>query len=130
MNENKGTTVTDNFEATRLCKELDIKVKGNFILNLPGANRETMYECLNFAIGQNLDFAMFYALTAYPETKLWKNPGKYGMRITDYGYTTHQCSDNNNVEMFSMSNEEFKPILIDIRNSWKKFKGTEVPWES
>jgi len=127
---NKGNTVEDNINATRMCKELGLMVKGNFILNLPSATKKTMYECLDFAMKENLDFAMFYSLIAYPKTRLWDNPEKYGLRITDYNYRVHQCSNKTNVEMINMPNATFKNIANDIKNKWKKFKGTGVPWES
>ncbi|HEC65031.1 MAG TPA: radical SAM protein [bacterium] len=126
----KGSTVGDNIEAARMCKDLGLKVKGNFILNLPGATKETMYQCLDFAKSQNMDLAMFYSLIAYPGTKLWDNPDKYGMRITDYDYGVHQCSDCTNIEMVDIPTARFKGIANDIRNKWKEFKGSGVPWES
>jgi len=127
---NKGNTVENNIEATRLCKELGLKVKGNFIMNLPGATRDTMYDCLKFSMLYDLDFAMFYSLIAYPGTKLWNNPEKYGLRIIPKEYGLHQCSKFTNVEMIDMPQLKFEGIIDDIRNTWKKFKGTEVPWES
>jgi anaerobic magnesium-protoporphyrin IX monomethyl ester cyclase len=124
----KNNTMENNTHAVQLARSRGLKIRGSFILNLPGATATSMYECVNFAIDNKLDFADFYSLIAYPGTPIWNYPERYNGKILDKNYTFFQTAGKTNVE-FEMPLDKFYLIAEDIRNRWKKFKGTDCPWE-
>jgi len=128
-NIQKNNTRENNIKAVRLAKQYDIGIRGSFVLNLPGATKETMYDCLHFAIEENLDFADFYTLVAYPGTPVWKNPDKFGVKLISKDYNIYQTSGKTNVKIKGFSNIEIERIAKDINTKWRKFKGTNTPWE-
>ena len=124
----KHNTAENNREAVRLAKQLGLYVRTSMVMNLPGATKETMNECLSFAMKENVDYADFYSLIAYPGTQLWNNPEKYGMKIRNKDYSFYQTCGETNVEMENMSHEDFQETVADIRQKWRGFKKTKTPW--
>jgi radical SAM superfamily enzyme YgiQ (UPF0313 family) len=125
----KNNTSENNRNAVHMAKEAGLKVRGSFILNLPKSNISTMYDCLGFATNSRLDYADFYSLIAYPGTPIWNFPERYGGRIIDRSYNFFQTAGKTNVE-FGMSADEVYDVATDIRSKWRKFKGTDCPWEA
>jgi anaerobic magnesium-protoporphyrin IX monomethyl ester cyclase len=76
----KFTTVEQNVEAVRLCQEVGISVRANFIVGTPFDTLETMETDLREAIRLNVDFAHFHKFTPYPGSELYRV-------LTDEGYT-------------------------------------------
>ncbi len=64
-----------------MCHKAGIKVKGFFIIGLPGETWETALDTIEFAKSLNLEYADAYILTPYPSTPLWEDPEKYGIQI-------------------------------------------------
>ena len=126
-NIQKDNTVENNIKAVKVAKKYNVGVRGSFIINLPGATIETMYGCLDFAKKENLDFADFYSLVAYPGTPLWENPEKFGVEIISKDYVIHQTSGKSNVRIENF--DSVVAIVKDINNKWRDFKGTKTPWE-
>jgi hypothetical protein len=77
---------------------------------------------------ENIDYADFYSLTAYPGTPIWNNPNRFDVRITDRSYNFNQLSSKSNVELPNMSMPKLEYIVKDIRTKWKEFKKTKTPW--
>ncbi len=77
----KGTGLERTRQTVKWCKELGIKVKGFFIIGLPGETRETAEQTINFAKELQLDYCDFYPLTPFPATPLWENPQNFGIEI-------------------------------------------------
>jgi len=125
----KSNTAEHNLNTIRMAKKHDVSVRGSFILNLPKATKETMYQCLETAIKEDIDFADFYSLIAYPGTDLWNNPDRYGIEVINREYGIHQTSRKTNVDNKMLSLDDYYFILNDIHNKWWDFKGTKVPWE-
>jgi len=75
----KFTTVQQNVEAVRLCQEVGISVRANFIVGLPFDTLETMETDLREAIRLNVDFAHFNKFTPYPGSELYQT-------LTNQGY--------------------------------------------
>lgn len=126
----KHNTVEQSTYAIKLAHKLGLAIRGSFIMNLPGATIETMYKTLQFAMDNKLEFADFYPLIAYPGTQLWDNPEKYGMKIRDRNFSFYQSSGISNVEIKNMPYEVMSQTITNIRDKWKQFKGSEVPWET
>lgn len=91
-NSGKMMTTTDNFKAVKLASKYGIKTKGFFIFGLPGETETTAKQTLDFSLflkQEGLTKADFYFLTPFPGTNIWKNPGMYGIEITDRDYTKY-----------------------------------------
>ena len=126
---NKRCDVETHKRGVKVAKDLDIKILGSFILNLPGATEKTMYNCLDFAVEQDLDFARFFGLQAYPGTPLWRYPEKFGYTIISRDIRSPLSSGGTtNVESEDMPKEETERITSDIRMKWNKHKNTTTPW--
>ncbi|MBS3134096.1 radical SAM protein [Candidatus Woesearchaeota archaeon] len=68
-------------KGVEMCHKAGIKVKGFFIIGLPGETWETAIDTIEFARSLNLEYADAYILTPFPATPLWENPEKYGIQI-------------------------------------------------
>ncbi|MAG47669.1 hypothetical protein CL617_03610 [archaeon] len=77
----KYMTVDIQRKGVEMCHKAGIKVKGFFIIGLPGETWETAIDTINFARSLNLEYADAYILTPYPSTPLWEDPEKYGIQI-------------------------------------------------
>jgi anaerobic magnesium-protoporphyrin IX monomethyl ester cyclase len=75
----KFTTVEQNVEAVKLCHEVGISVRGNYIVGSPFDTMETMETDLREAIKLNMEFAHFNKFTPYPGSELY-------LMLTDQGY--------------------------------------------
>jgi anaerobic magnesium-protoporphyrin IX monomethyl ester cyclase len=76
---NKVTTVEQNLRAVKLCHEVGISVRANFIVGTPSDTLEAMEKSLTEAIKLNMDFAHFHKFTPYPGSELYKT-------LTSQGY--------------------------------------------
>ena len=80
-NIQKGATVEDARKAVRMVHEAGMKVKGFFIIGLPGETEETANKTIEFAKELNVDYCDFYPYTPYPSTPIWDNPEKYNLEV-------------------------------------------------
>ena len=125
----KGTNVKTHLKAIDIAKNVGLKIRGSFIINPPGATKETVLKTLEIAKEKNLDFADFYALTAYPGTAIWKNPEKFDCKVDrKYGYS--QLSLISNVDNGNFDMKELPKFIESVRNDWAKFKGLKCAWEA
>ncbi len=126
---NKRETVETHLKAIRNAHKVGLKVRGSFIVNPPGATRETVLKTLEMAKQENLEFADWYALTAYPGTELWINPQKYGCKVNrTYGF--NQMGEVSNVDNGNFDADLLPVFIKEIRKDWSKFKGLECAWEA
>lgn len=58
--------------------EFKIKVRGYFMLGLPGETKESIEDTINFAKSLKLNTAEFTICTPFPNTPLYNNISKYG----------------------------------------------------
>jgi len=121
---NKGETMQDHFNAIKVCKQLGIKIRGSFIVNLPGATEQTIKRTLEMAKELDLDYADFYPLVAYPGTPIYENPEKFGVKILDIN--THQTSTKSNVDTGLKKVED---LIKFCRKEWQEHKNSLCPWE-
>ena len=91
MNINKGTTPAENAEAIRLFHSHGVRVKGAFILGLPGESEETIRETEKFIDDCPCDDYDFSILVPLPGSKIYKNPGVYDISFNrDNIYTPYK----------------------------------------
>lgn len=86
---NKGITLDQIRTVNRWCKELDIEVRGSFMVALPGETPELFRKTINFAKELNPDYVLFCITTPYPKTKLFEEAHKYGS--LDLNFSKYSC---------------------------------------
>ncbi len=80
-NIRKGASLERTRQAVQWCHGLGIKVKGFFIIGLPGETRETAQQTIEFAKSLKIEYCDFYPLTPFPATPIWENPQNFGMEV-------------------------------------------------
>jgi len=125
----KGEKVETHLEAIRMAKEIGLKVRGSFIVNGPGATRETVEKTFQYAVSEGLDYVDWYCLIAYPGTPLWNNPEKFDATV-DKSYGFYQTQNKTNVNFPTMDKEETSELVKDFKERWAEHKGMLCPWES
>lgn len=70
----KGTDKTRAKQTVEDCHNVGIKVKGFWIMGLPGETRQTMQDTIDFAKELECEYNDVYPLVPYPSSQLWKNP--------------------------------------------------------
>ncbi len=69
----KNETIQQIDEAINTLHSVGITTRGNFIFGLPGENKSTIEETINFALKSKLDRAFFSILDIIPGCALWQN---------------------------------------------------------
>jgi len=124
----KDNSVENHIKAIKCAHDNGVKVRGSFIVNLPGATKKTAYKTLEMAEELELEFADFYTLTAYPGTPVWNNPEHYGVKVNkDFKY--YQLGYDTNVWTRGFG-WKVEPVIKDIRRRWAEFRGIKCPWEN
>jgi len=122
---NKKTTVEKNREAIEILGKYKIPVKGFFIIGLPGETEETARKTIEFAEemrSRGLVSADFYALTPFPGSAIWENPGKYGIRILSKDFDTFLQKGEPVIETEHLSRERIKNLVYEARARWQKLE--------
>ena len=88
----KGVTTNLLRKAITLTSKSGIKVRGFFMIGLPGETEKTMQDTIDFAKSLPLDTASFYITTPYPNTEIWKEFG-----ITDTDWSKFRQNDPENI---------------------------------
>jgi radical SAM superfamily enzyme YgiQ (UPF0313 family) len=122
---NKQMTTQQNYDAIKLAKERGIKVKGFFILGLPGESEDTAKQTIEFShrlreIG--LTEADFYFMTPFPGTPIWEKPDAYGIRINDFDYTTYLEAGKGAhcvIDTEYLRAPRIDELVVEARKSWK-----------
>lgn len=80
---NKGETTADIKKAIKIIKSFGIRVKGFFIVGLPGESRETLAETRAFLRDVQLDDFDFTIFRPYPGSPIYNNKEKYDIEWDD-----------------------------------------------
>jgi len=81
----KGTTVAQNLEAARICREHDIKIWANYMLGLPTETREEVMDTVRLMKEIDPDYYSPAFFTPHPGTDLYNYTIQHDLsRITDY----------------------------------------------
>lgn len=76
-NINKGETISDIKRAILILKDNNIRIKGFFIVGLPGESTKTIAETDNFLQEAKLDDVDFTIFQPYPNSDIYNNKEKY-----------------------------------------------------
>lgn len=117
---NKGETVKKNMDAIKLCHSVGIRVKGFFIIGLPGENSESIRETISFLEEACLDDLDVTVYTPYPGSLIYKNKTNFDIDFTDdYEHAWFKGRPGNYVT--KVSTQAFKSDdIIKLRNSIEK----------
>ena len=80
----KKTTVEANLEVARKVHEAGLRLRGCFIIGVPGETRDDIAKTERFIQDARIDFASIHFLTPYPGTALWE---QFEDRIRHHGAT-------------------------------------------
>ena len=75
---NKKITLNNVRKTVTLINRIGIKVRGYFMLGLPGETKETIEDTINFALSIPLNTAEFTICTPFPNTYLYNHVSEYG----------------------------------------------------
>lgn len=79
----KGETVKKNMQAIKLCHELGIRVKGFFIVGLPGEDKRSIMETMAFLEEACLDDLDATLYVPYPGSYVHKNKDEFDISFKD-----------------------------------------------
>jgi radical SAM superfamily enzyme YgiQ (UPF0313 family) len=81
---NKKVTVSQMYEAIKIVKKHDLKIRGQLIVGLPGETEQTVEETANFIRNaREVDAFGIHLFQPFPGCDVWNNPLKYNYEI-DY----------------------------------------------
>ncbi len=85
----KFTTVEQNIQAVKLCHEIGLSVRANYIVGTPFDTIKSMEKDLQGAIALNTDFAHFNKFDPYPGSELYKILVGKGYKFDFINWETH-----------------------------------------
>ena len=116
-NIKKGATVERARQFTKDCHKLGLTIHGDFILGLPGENRETIRRTIDFAKELDVETIQVSVAHAYPGTELFEYAVKNGFmsnhKMVDEG--GHQLA---HIEYPGLSSEE---ILDSVHRFYDEY---------
>ena len=116
----KGTTKTMQMKFMAETRKAGLLVNGCFILGLPGENKETIQDTVEFAKELNPDTAQFYPIMVYPglEAYEWAKDNNY-LTTEDYSkWIGEKGMHNTTVSRPGLTDKE---LLILCDNARKEF---------
>lgn len=128
---NKGMTVQQNVDAVKWAKEAGMKVKGFFIIGLPGDTPQKIQQTLNLAKYMDLDHALFSVMMPYPGTDMYNNPEKYGITLDpsiQYGDWLQYAGYNTAnypttvMDIHTMPRKRVEELAVWAKSEWERFK--------
>jgi len=82
-NIKKGATIERARQFTKDCHKLGLVIHGDFIMGLPGENRETINNTIRFAKELDVETIQVSVAHAYPGTELYDYAVKNGFMVAD-----------------------------------------------
>jgi len=118
-NIKKGITLKQVRDAFKLSKELGFETWGFFMLGLPGENKNTARDTINFAKELDPDFAKFLILKPYPGSEIYEQLEKSDL-ILDHDYdkygvytgAIHKLPDLSQEEISRLQKKAFREFYL------------------
>lgn len=125
----KKTTIEQDTNIVRWCKELGIRCKTSLIMGLPGESYESIQITLNWVLKNRPDRVQWGRLIPFPGTPLFKNIEKYDLSLEynipdDWFYSGH---NDKNHAFTSTSNLTAKEIDEEWHRVNKILKEEGIP---
>jgi radical SAM superfamily enzyme YgiQ (UPF0313 family) len=120
----KGETVATIKEAIKMLKDEGIKVKGFFILGLPGETKETLEATNRFLDEVQLDDVDIKIYHPFPGTPIWNNKDSYDIQWHEIEreksfYKGRLGEYYGNVSTSSLTNNQIKEEWVKMERSYK-----------
>jgi radical SAM superfamily enzyme YgiQ (UPF0313 family) len=122
---NKPSTVEQNKKAIQMAHDADIRVKGFFIIGLPGESYKTIAETEAFINESPCDDYDFSLLTALPGSDIYRNTEKYNISLrkqSDYSGLWYKGTPgmyHSSVSTSSLSTIELTEIRDKLEKEYK-----------
>ena len=126
-------------EATEIFRKYGIKVYGNFMVGLPGDNRESMQRTIDFAVKMNPDVANFMITIPLPGTELYDSVKKNGIIFEDmdrgaehgfYGGKVYYKLDGMNPkDVIKFYKKAYRQFYFRPKKMFEIIKGISSPHE-
>lgn len=122
---NKGETVATIRKAVHLLKDAGIRVKGFFILGLPGESHETLEETDRFLADTDLDDVDIKVFQPYPGSPIWENKASldidwHDMELAKQFYKGRFGEYHGNVRTTALTNEEIAAAMNFLEAKYKR----------
>ena len=128
-NVKKDAKVEQAAETIRLCNKHGIKTWGYFIIGLPGENKQTVRETIDFAKSIPLDIALFHVAMPYAGTEFYFQSVANGwLNTTDWKHFDMNDSsvvgydDFSSEEILLATKQAFREFYMRPTQAWRLFK--------
>jgi radical SAM superfamily enzyme YgiQ (UPF0313 family) len=134
----KGIKLEQIENAFKLAKEMKLETWGFFLLGLPGEDKNTMKDTIDFAIKLDPDIAKFHVLKPFPKSVVYEQLKEQGLIVDEnyihYGIHTkpvHRLPDVSQEELLEWQQKAYRrfymrpsKILKEIMRlkSWNRMK--------
>ncbi len=109
------------------CAERGVKTHATFTFGLPGENRETMEQTLEYAKSLDVDSVQFSITTPFPGTRYFDELERNGLLLTkDWRKFDGNCGTV--VRYENLSTEEVEDFYICASGRWLRYKLKSPKW--
>lgn len=125
-NINKGESVATIKKAIRILRDAAIKVKGFFIVGLPGESRKTLSETRAFLDEMDLFDVDIKIFQPYPGSPIWENKDKYDIDWDDQDYATMFYKGRpgeyfGTIRTSELTTREIYDAWVEMEGTYKKY---------
>ncbi len=133
---NKGITLAEIEEATRLCKKAGILFYGMAIIGLPGESRQSIEHTIKFIKKINPFYTQFCFSTPFPNTDVYDYYEKNGLLISkDWKLYSPlspvpvvRTKELSQQELVEMRNYVYRRIILDFKYLFSKIRLFDWKW--
>jgi len=123
-NIHKGENISTMKKAIKMIKDAGIRVKGFFIVGLPGESPKTLDETWKFLEEVQLDNADFKVFQPYPGTPIWNHRDKYDIEWDDMEqenmfYKGRLGDYRGSIRTSSLTTEQIVEAWVDLEDTFK-----------
>lgn len=126
----KGQTVEQNLRAAKWCKEIQIRVKGFFVVGFPGENKESVRETVEVMEKSRFDNFDITVFVPYPGSRIYREKDNYDINFEtsyeNYWYKGKPDCYKSVVSTSSLTSEEIVKIRDDIEKRFRSKKGIKL----
>jgi len=125
---NKGETVETIKTAIKMLKDSGIRIKGYFIVGLPGETQSTLDETRMFLEEMNFDDVDIKIYQPFPGTPIWNNRNSYDIQWDDIDfikmfYKGRPKEYYGNVRTSSLTNQQIYNTWVEMEEKYKCHEG-------
>ncbi|MCX5679730.1 MAG: radical SAM protein [Candidatus Omnitrophica bacterium] len=123
----KEEKVGTNLSAIKACHKVGLRVKGFIVIGLPGEDKESVRETIDFLEKADLDDIDITLYKPYPGSVIYKEKEKFDINFTDdyekAWYKGRPESYSTNVSTKSLTSDDILVLRNQIENRFKKNRG-------